>query len=167
MLICLSRYYAVIFARTYNFRGIKVGFAGSVLSEATAETALALLLTTSRRIPEAIEAAKTGAWGQWTPYWMCGKALQGSTVGILGLGKIGQSIAMKIAAFEPSKIIYHNRNKRNDVPEAYEYVNFDRLLEDSDFLIISLSAGPESVNILDKSSFEKMKNDSILINVSR
>ncbi|CAD5235094.1 unnamed protein product [Bursaphelenchus xylophilus] len=147
-------------------RKIRVGYAGGLLAEATSETALTLLLTTSRRIPEALEAAKTGAWSkEWAPFWMCGKALTQTTVGILGLGRIGEAVAKKIEAFSPAKIIYHNRNKRSDL--KYEYVAFDELLKQSDFLIITLSCGPDVEGLFDANAFKLMKNDSIVINVAR
>lgn len=80
----------------------------------TSETALTLLLTTARRIPEAMDAARSGAWAEWSPFWMCGKGVQFSTVGILGLGRIGECVARKLSAFNPAKVIYHNRNVRKD-----------------------------------------------------
>lgn len=84
-----------------------------VLTEATAETTLALLLTVARHIPEAINDAKSGRWSSWSPLYMCGKGLLNSTVGIIGLGRIGTSVAEKLKAFHPSRILYHNR-KPND-----------------------------------------------------
>ncbi|CAD5228522.1 unnamed protein product [Bursaphelenchus okinawaensis] len=147
-------------------RNIRVGYAGGLLAEVTSETALTLLLTTSRRIPEALEAAKSGNWSkEWSPFWMCGKALTKSTVGILGLGRIGDAVAKKTESFSPSRIIYHNRNKRSDV--KYDYVSFEELLKQSDFLIISLSTGPETNGLIDEKAFKLMKNDSIIVNVAR
>ncbi|KAH7703425.1 D-isomer specific 2-hydroxyacid dehydrogenase, partial [Aphelenchoides avenae] len=89
-------------------RGIVVGYTPDVLTEATAELAVALTLATSRRIVEAVNSAKTGGWTTWTPFYMCGKALAGSTVGIYGMGKIGTSVAEKLSTFR-ANIVYHNR----------------------------------------------------------
>ncbi|EPQ18738.1 Glyoxylate reductase/hydroxypyruvate reductase [Myotis brandtii] len=69
-------------------RGIRVGYTPDVLTDATAELAVSLLLTTSRRLPEAIEEVKNGGWTAWKPLWMCGYGLTKSTVGIIGLGRI-------------------------------------------------------------------------------
>ncbi|ERE81772.1 glyoxylate reductase/hydroxypyruvate reductase-like protein [Cricetulus griseus] len=69
-------------------RGIRVGYTPGVLTDATAELAVSLLLTTCRRLPEAIEEVKNGGWDSWKPLWMCGYGLSQSTVGIVGLGRI-------------------------------------------------------------------------------
>nr|KAF6331742.1 glyoxylate and hydroxypyruvate reductase [Pipistrellus kuhlii] len=69
-------------------RGIRVGYTPDVLTDATAELAVSLLLTTCRRLPEAIEEVKNGGWTAWKPLWMCGHGLTQSTVGIIGLGRI-------------------------------------------------------------------------------
>ncbi len=78
---------------------VRVGFTPEVLTDATADLALALLLATARRVPEAATAARTGAWSSWKPLWMTGKAVAGSTVGIVGMGRIGQAIARRLAGF--------------------------------------------------------------------
>jgi lactate dehydrogenase-like 2-hydroxyacid dehydrogenase len=104
---------------------------------------------------------------QWTPFDYCGKGLAGSTVGFFGLGRIGQSVAEKVVPFHPARILYHNRRPRPDLPAHYEYGSFDELLAQSDFLIITASVGSDVVGVFNRTVFEKMKNDSILINISR
>jgi glyoxylate/hydroxypyruvate reductase len=143
-----------------------MGFAGGVLSEATAETTIALLLATSRRIPEAISSAKHGDWTTWTPFYMCGKAIANSTVGIFGMGRIGESVAEKIAAFKPKRILYHNRKLKVGC-DQYVYVSFDELIQESDFLIVTVAAQPDLFGTFNAETFEKMKNDAIFINISR
>lgn len=146
-------------------RGIRIGYTPGVLTEATAELGMALLLATARRLPEAIQSAKSGGWKTWSPYYMCGKTLVNSVIGIYGLGKIGLSIANKLVAFKPQRIIYHNRKPVKDCP--FFYVPFDELLEKSDFLVISASPSNDNIRIFNKDTFDKMKKDSILINISR
>lgn len=149
-------------------RGIKIGYTPEVLTESTAELGVGLLLATSRRIPEAASSAKEGGWQAWTPYYMCGKALANSTVGIYGMGKIGSSIADKLSPFKPRRIIYHNRKPiSGENATKYAYVAFDDLLKESDFLIISASSTQENRKVFDKKAFSLMKHDSILINISR
>jgi len=148
-------------------RGITIGYTPGVLTEATAELAMALILATSRRIPEAVHSAKSGGWTTWTPYYMCGKALKDSTVGIYGMGKIGLNIAEKLRAFKPGKIIYTNRSPSKDAPKAFTYVPFEQLLKESDFLIVCATPSAENAKIFCKKNFSQMKNDAILINVSR
>lgn len=135
------------------------------MTEATAELTLALLLTTSRRLFEANSAARNGRWKTWTPYFMCGKQLRGSVIGFYGLGKVGQSVAKKLEAFDPESIIYHNRNKRTDVD--YLFVEFEELLKESDFLVVTASSNPSNRQIFNRETFGKMKNDAIFLNVGR
>ena len=146
-------------------RGIPVGYTPGVLTEATAELGMALLLTTSRRLLEANHSAKSGGWKTWSPYYMCGKALADSLVGIYGLGKIGLSIAEKLGPFKPRSIIYHNRKPIDECP--YEYVSFEDLLSKSDFLFVCASPSGDNTRIFNKNAFAQMKEDSILINISR
>jgi len=148
-------------------KGITIGYTPGVLTEATAELAISLLLATARRLPEAIAAAKNGDWSTWAPYWMCGKSLSDSTIGIYGMGTIGRSIVDKLLPFGPKRILYTNRSPSNEARGVCKYVPFDELLRESDFLIISARSTSENYRIFDKKSFSKMKNDAILVNVAR
>ncbi|KPP60204.1 hypothetical protein Z043_121815 [Scleropages formosus] len=71
--------------------GVRVGYTPDVLTDATAELTVALLLATARRIPEGVEEVKNGGWSSWKPLWLCGYGLSGSTVGVIGLGRIGNA----------------------------------------------------------------------------
>jgi len=149
-------------------RGIRIGYTPGVLTEATAELGVALLLATSRRILEAVKSAETGNCTTWhMSYFLCGKALQGSTVGIYGLGAIGASLAEKLVPFKPEKIIYNNRKPKSNVSEKFTYVSFEELLRESDFLVICAAATEENKGIFNAEAFAQMKGDAILINVAR
>ncbi|EDL98799.1 rCG54768, isoform CRA_b [Rattus norvegicus] len=100
-------------------RGIRVGYTPGVLTDATAELAVSLLLTTCRRLPEAIEEVKNGGWSSWSPLWMCGYGLSESTVGIVGLGRIGQAIARRLKPFGVQRFLYTGRQPRPQ--EAAEF----------------------------------------------
>ncbi|KAM3957913.1 glyoxylate reductase/hydroxypyruvate reductase [Aphomia sociella] len=149
-------------------RGIRVGYTPDVLTDATAELTLALLLSTSRRLPEAQHEARTGGWVSWAPTWMTGPGLAGATVGIVGFGRIGQAVARRVKAFNTAKILYFNRSER---PEAKEVdaikVSFDEILTNSDFVICCAALVPETKEIFNKSAFEKMKKTAIFVNTSR
>ncbi|XP_068617762.1 glyoxylate reductase/hydroxypyruvate reductase [Battus philenor] len=149
-------------------RGIRIGYTPDVLTDATAELTLALLLSTSRRLPEAQNEARTGGWVSWAPTWMTGPGLADSTVGIVGFGRIGQAVARRVKSFNTSRILYYNRSER---PEAKEVgavkVNLDELLEQSDFVICCCALVPETKEIFNKEAFEKMKKTAIFINTSR
>ncbi|KAM8880420.1 LOW QUALITY PROTEIN: glyoxylate reductase/hydroxypyruvate reductase [Spinachia spinachia] len=150
-------------------RGIRVGYTPDVLTDSVAELTVALLLTTSRRLIEATHEAKTGGWGTWRTLWLCGHELANSTVGILGLGRIGVAIAERLVPFKVKKFIYADVAPRPELAGLIdaEYVSFDQLAERSDFLTVCCALTPETKEICNKNLFSKMKDTSIFINTSR
>lgn len=150
-------------------RGIRVGYTPDVLTEATAELSVALLLTTCRRLPEAIQEVKSGGWKSWSPMWMCGYGLSNSTVGIIGLGRIGMAIAQRLKPFGVKKFLYTGRQPHPECAEEVnaEYVSCQKLAEDSDFVIVSCSLTPETEGMCNKDFFSRMKKTSVFINISR
>ncbi|RNA31918.1 glyoxylate reductase hydroxypyruvate reductase-like [Brachionus plicatilis] len=149
-------------------RNIQVGYTPGVLTDATAELAVGLLLDTSRRISEAISSAKSGEWGDWKIMWMCGRGLSGSNVGIFGLGRIGLAVANRLKNFGVNKIIYHNRKPNEEALKyGYEYADLDTLLQESDFLVVTCSATKETEKFFNMEKFKKMKPSAIFVNVSR
>uniref|UniRef100_A0A8C3Q737 D-isomer specific 2-hydroxyacid dehydrogenase catalytic domain-containing protein n=1 Tax=Geospiza parvula TaxID=87175 RepID=A0A8C3Q737_GEOPR len=87
-------------------RGIRVGYTPDVLTDATAELSVALLLSACRRLPEAAQQVRSGGWTTWKPLWMCGYGLSDSTVGIIGLGRIGQAVARRLKPFGVRRFLY-------------------------------------------------------------
>lgn len=129
---------------------------------------VALLLATSRRLPEAINEARTGGWVSWAPTWMTGPGLQGATVGIAGFGRIGQAVAKRVKAFNSGKILYFNRSERKEAQEVGAVkVSFDELLQESDFIICCSALVPETKELFNKAAFEKMKRSAVFVNTSR
>jgi glyoxylate/hydroxypyruvate reductase len=116
-------------------RGIDLGFTPDCLTETTADTTVVLLMTTARRVGEAIAAAKDGSWGTWDPLWMCGKDVHSSTVGIVGFGRIGQAVARRLKAFG-CKILYTGPRQKPEAAEVgAEFVSEDELFASSDFVV--------------------------------
>ncbi|XP_053321799.1 glyoxylate reductase/hydroxypyruvate reductase-like [Spea bombifrons] len=150
-------------------RGIRVGYTPDVLTDATAELSVALLLATCRRIPEAMEEVKNGGWKTWAPMWMCGYGLSNSTVGVIGLGRIGLAISRRLAPFGVKKFLYTGRQPRPEKAEEInaEYVSCEKLAEDSDFVIVTCSLTPETEGLCNKEFFGRMKKTAIFINTSR
>lgn len=150
-------------------RGIKMAYTPDVLTDATAELAVALLLATSRRLLEANEAVRNGGWKAWSPFWMCGPGIKGSTVGIVGFGRIGQEIAKRLKPFGPKRFIYYSRSEKPK--EAQEIgatrVSFDQLLAESDFISVSCALTPDTKDMFDENAFKKMKNTAVFVNTSR
>ncbi|XP_065131070.2 glyoxylate reductase/hydroxypyruvate reductase [Paramisgurnus dabryanus] len=150
-------------------RQIRVGYTPDVLTDAVAELTVALLLTTSRRLIEATHEAKTGGWGTWRTMWLCGYELANSTVGILGLGRIGVAIAERLKPFKVKKFIYTDVVPRPELADMIqaEYVSLDELAKQSDFLAVCCALTPETQEICNKNLFGKMKKNAIFINTSR
>ncbi|XP_061490604.1 glyoxylate reductase/hydroxypyruvate reductase isoform X1 [Rhineura floridana] len=150
-------------------RGIRVGYTPDILTDATAELTVALLLATSRRLPESVEHVKNGGWTTWKPLWMCGYGLSGSTVGIIGLGRIGQAVANRLKPFGVKKFLCAGRHPKSEaaVELKAEFVPLTRLAEESDFVIVTCSLTPDTQGMCNRDFFSKMKKTSVFINTSR
>ncbi|KAK7086554.1 hypothetical protein SK128_010527 [Halocaridina rubra] len=151
-------------------RGIKVGYTPGVLTDATAELTVALLLATSRRLFEAHSELLNGGWGKcaWSPLWMNGWGLKDSTVGIFGFGRIGQGVLTRLQGFGVRRFLYNSRSpKKEGVALGAEYVAYDDLLKESDFVIITSALNDETRDIFNEEAFAKMKSSAIIVNTSR
>ncbi len=148
-------------------RGIVVTNTPEVLSDATAEIGILLILGACRRAAEGIEAAREGGW-KWSADYLIGKQLTGTRLGILGMGRIGQKIA-KIAKSLGMKIHYHNRSKLNDEKEdgATYHDNIKSLFSVSDVLSICCPATKETENMINKETVEYFPKGAIITNVAR
>lgn len=149
--------------------GITATNTPDVLTETTADFGFALLMATARRITEAERWLRDGHWRQWSFQTMLGADLHGSTLGILGMGRIGQGIARRASGFD-MRVLYHNRSR---LPEGIErearaaYVGFDELLARADHLLLVLPYSKESHHIVDGEALAKMKPTATLVNISR
>lgn len=148
-------------------RNIKIGYTPDILTDATAELTVALLLATSRRLLTANHEARNGGWKAWSPFWMCGPGLSGSTVGIVGFGRIGQEVAKRLKPFNVKKFVYHSRTEKRNNDVGAERVTFDELLRDSDFVVATCALTPETQGIFNGGAFEKMKSSAVFVNTSR
>jgi glyoxylate/hydroxypyruvate reductase len=103
--------------------------------------------------------------------WLCGKSLAKTTVGIVGLGAIGLAIARRLQPFSIERILYSGtREKQFDTEEDkkfFKFVQFEELLQQSDFVIIACALNDNTRNMFNKKAFELMKNDAMLINIAR
>ena len=145
-------------------RGILVGHTPDVLTETVADTAFALLASVVRRIPEAADVVTDGRWGPWDPWALLGDDLHGMTIGIIGLGRIGQAIARRCRGFE-MKVIYASPGSKA-FPGA-DHVDLDELLASSDAVFVSAPLTTETRHMIDRKALAKMKPTSYLVNVAR
>ena len=153
-------------------RGIALCHTPGVLTETTADTIFALLMATSRRIPELALYVRSGQWQRNIGDELFGWDVHGKTVGILGMGRIGLALARRAALGFGMPVIYNNRSP---VPESelgalaghVRYVERDALLREADFIVSVLPSTPETKHLLGASAFAQMKPSAIIINGSR
>lgn len=139
-----------------------------VLTETTADLTFALLMATARRLIEASNIIYENRWKQWSPFWLAGTDVHHKTIGIVGMGRIGEAVARRAKGFNMD-ILYHNRNRKYLAEKELgaEYVSFDELLERADFVVSLLPLNEETANKFDRQAFKKMKRSAIFINASR
>ncbi len=150
-------------------RGVVVTHTPGVLTDATADMAMALLLAAARWIVPADRAVREGRFTRWETDQFLGADLRGRTLGIVGLGRIGAAMARRAIGFG-MRIIYHNRNRANPSIErllSARLVPMDVLLEESDVISLHSSLNAESRHLIDAAAFERMKPTAILINTAR
>ena len=149
-------------------RGIYVTHTPGVLSRAVSELTFALMLCLSRRMIKADRYVRT----EWAE---AGRAtlplredLAGKTLGIIGLGRIGREVARRAKAFE-MKIVYYDKIRRQDLEKTLgvEYVSFNELLKNSDFVSIHVPLTPETTHLIEEEELKKMKKTAYIINTSR
>ena len=140
-----------------------------VLTETTADFGFALLMATARRVTEAERWLREGNWRQWSFQNLLGADLHGSTLGILGMGRIGQAIARRASGFD-MRVLYHNRSR---LPAAIEretrasYVGFDALLARADHLVLALPYSQANHHLIDARALLQMKPAATLVNIAR
>jgi lactate dehydrogenase-like 2-hydroxyacid dehydrogenase len=148
-------------------RGIAVTNTPDVLTDATAEIAMLLILGAARRAPEGIEHAKNSNW-KWSADFLIGKQLTGARLGILGMGRIGRAVA-KLSRPFGMEIHYHNRSKLTSELEegAIYHENIKSLFSVSDILAINCPATKETINIINKETLEYFPAGAIITNSAR
>ncbi|MDC4212994.1 MAG: D-glycerate dehydrogenase, partial [Candidatus Nitrosopumilus limneticus] len=149
---------------------IRVGYTPEVLTNATADMAFALLIDGLRRISEGDRLIRKGKWNQiYGAYDYVGLDLQGKTLGIIGLGRIGKTLAKRAKAFD-MKIIYYNRKQISKTEEkklGVKYIAFKKLISQADIISIHVPHTIETDQMFNMKIFKKMKKTSFLINTSR
>ena len=148
---------------------IRVTNTPDVVTDATADIAMTLILMTARRAIEGDKLVRSGNWKGWNPMQMLGTHVTGSTVGIIGMGRIGKAIALRCNMGFGMPVVYYNRSKvdKVDLKNSYQASSLNELLSVSDVVVISIPGGPDTYHLIDKKAFDQMKSGSILINIAR
>lgn len=150
-------------------REIKVGNTPGVLTEATADIAVALLLAAARCVVSSERSIHQGDWLTWEPMGFLGTELSGKTLGIVGLGRIGTATARRLHGGWGMNVLYHGRSRNLEAEQQLDatLVSFEELLERSDFVSVHCALTSETHHLFDAVAFRRMKPTAIFVNTAR
>lgn len=140
-----------------------------VLTETTADLGFGLILAAARRMTEAERYVREGRWHGWAIEQLLGQDVHGATLGIVGMGRIGQAVARRAGGFA-MRVLYHNRNRvatELETALGASYADLDTLLRESDFVLLSLPYSADSHHLIDAPQLAKMKSSAVLVNLAR
>ncbi|WP_017378834.1 2-hydroxyacid dehydrogenase [Paenisporosarcina sp. TG-14] len=151
-----------------NERNIMVTNTPGVLTETTADLTFALLMATARRLVESSNYLRDGNWKTWSLMMLTGQDIFGATLGIIGLGNIGEAVARRAQGFS-MKTLYYNRSRKYDVEKELNiiYTDLETLLKESDFVCVMTPYTKETEHLIGKEQLGLMKESAILINTAR
>ena len=144
-------------------RGIAVGHTPDVLTDSTADLAWALLMASTRRSPEGVNAVRSGSWGPWDPGWLLGADVSGTVLGIIGMGRIGRALVRRSAGFG-MEVVYASRSP---VDVDATRIELDELLRRSDHIVVAVPLTEETRGLIGRSELATMKPSANLVNVAR
>ncbi len=150
-------------------RGIAVGHTPGVLTETTADMAFALLMAAARRIVEGVDYVRAGKWRTWGPTLLLGHDVHGATLGIIGLGRIGQAVARRAAGFG-MRVLYfdpHCDAEKGASVGATVCCSLDDLLAEADFVSLHVPLTEETHHLIDRAALARMKPTAVLVNTAR
>ena len=149
-------------------KGVIICNTPDVLTETTADLTFGLLMATARRIVEADRYIKEGKWKSWSPLLLAGLDIHHKTIGIVGMGSIGEAVARRAKGFNMD-ILYHNRSRKHEAEQTIgaRYVPFDELLAQSDFVVVLAPLNDDTKGMFQEEQFVMMKETAIFINAAR
>lgn len=146
--------------------GIPVGHTPGVLTETTADSAFALLAAVTRRLVEGRDDLVAGAVGEWDPDYLLGGDLWNTSLGIVGMGRIGQAVARRGALGFGMEILYTSRS-RKELPFPAEHVTLDELLGRADHVVVAAALTRETRHMIDAGALRRMRDGATLVNIAR
>lgn len=149
-------------------RGIVVTNTPDILTETTADLAFALLLATARRIPEGERILRAGQWKTWSPLFLAGRDVYGKTLGIVGMGRIGEAVARRASGFN-MRVLYHNRRRKPAAEQSLGVMYRDllALMAESDYVVVLVPLTPDTKHLIGREELAMMKPTAVFINVAR
>lgn len=150
-------------------RGVCVGNTPGVLTDATADTAVTLLMAAARRLAESAADAKGGRWLTWEPLGWLGQDLAGRTLGIVGMGRIGFAVAKRLHHGWGMKVLYTEQVPRPEADKEFgaRRVELDELLAESDFVSAHVDLNPSTKGMFGAAQFKRMKRTAVFVNTAR
>ena len=147
--------------------GIAVSNTPDVVTDATADIAMTLILSTCRRAGEGERLVRSGQWPGWLPTQMLGTHVTGKRVGIVGMGRIGQAVARRCHYGFDMPVIYFNRSPKEVVVPARQVDDLGALMSQADIVVVTVPASAETFQLIDAAALAKMSPKSVFINVAR
>jgi glyoxylate reductase len=149
-------------------RGIPVGNTPGVLTDTTADLTFALLMAAARRIVEGVDYVRARRWKTWGPMLLMGQDVHAATLGIIGLGRIGQAVARRARGFD-MRILYHDIQPMTEAEAALgaTHVDMDTLLAESDFVTVHVNLTEATYHLIGQEELRKMKPTAVLVNAAR
>lgn len=148
-------------------RKLPVGNTPDVLTDATADFAFTLMLSAGRRVLEGDRYVRAGKWQTWGPMLLLGTEMRGSTLGLVGFGRIGKAMARRAVGFDMRVIYYDPSEAKQDPDVKAARVDFETLLEESDFISLHTPLTPDTHHLIDSEALSMMKPSAVLVNTSR
>jgi lactate dehydrogenase-like 2-hydroxyacid dehydrogenase len=146
--------------------GIAVTNTPDVLTDATADIALTLILMATRRAGEGERELRAGGWTGWRPTHLLGRSLRGKVLGLVGYGRIARAVAERARAFG-MEVVVQSRTRAEDVPEAAYHASLDSLLRIADIVSLHAPGGAATRHMIDATALATMKRDAVLVNTGR
>ena len=155
--------------KALNEKNVIAANTPGVLNESVAEMSITLLLAIAKKVVEADKFMREGKYKGWGPMMFLGNDLAGKTLGLIGLGRIGQVVAQRMSAGFEMKVIYYDIKRNEEAEKKYnlEYRDLESLLKDSDFVSIHVPMTPETKHLLGADQFKMMKKTAYLVNTAR
>ena len=147
--------------------GVVVSNTPEVVTESTADIAVTLILMTARRAGEGERLVRAGGWTGWHPTQMLGRHVSGATVGIVGMGRIGQAIARRCHHGFGMKVVFHNRSQVSGLGFPATQLPLPEVLAQADFVVLAVPGGGASRHLIGAPELAAMKRDGFLINIAR
>ena len=148
-------------------RKVPVGNTPDVLTDSTADFAFTLMMSAWRRILEGERYVRDGKWKTWGPMLLLGIEMKGTTLGLVGFGRIGKAMVRRAVGFDMRVIYYDPSETKQDPDVKATSVDFETLLEESDFISLHTPLTPDTHHLIDAEALSKMKPSAVLVNTSR